>query len=182
MQKHTWRRYSWLHITKNLQSFSKTATSFHRSTTRTVSCNVPGLSVGGWSSDSWCLYFFRRINWTLFSRLMCRRSLLDLNQLDSSPVKTTGAYRMEGAKEIGKESRTTGRLWKAVRKTTLNALLPELQRFEMEISKKMEIWRMLIHELWLNGRWQTKAHVGGLTDSSEEADVVNCFSSVQTSN
>lgn len=60
--------------------------------------------------------FFRRINWTLFSRLMCRRSLLDLNQLDSSCVKTTEATRMEGAKEIGKESCTTGRLWKLSRK------------------------------------------------------------------
>lgn len=35
--------------------------------------------------------FSHRINWTLSSWLMCRRSLLDLDQLDGSRVETTGA-------------------------------------------------------------------------------------------
>lgn len=68
---------------------------FHQSITRELSLVVSLASasfflLAGWWSDGWCLYFFHRINWTLSSWLMCSGSLLDLDQLDSSRVKTTG--------------------------------------------------------------------------------------------
>lgn len=71
-------------------------TCFHHCITRELSLVVSLASasfflLAGWWSNGWCLYFFHCINWTLSSWLMCSGSLLDLDQLESSQVKTTKA-------------------------------------------------------------------------------------------
>lgn len=49
---------------------------------------------------------FLRINWTLSSWLMCSGSLLDLNQLYRSRVKTTGAW--DGRSQMNGEGKRRG--------------------------------------------------------------------------
>lgn len=126
----------------------------------------------GWWSDGWCLFFFFfcRINWTLSSWLMCSRSLLDLNQLYSSRVKTTGAW--DGGSQMNGEGKPRHRkVARSCREdNSQSALRLEQQRFQIKMCRQ----RL--------SPWQVEAHAGGLTDSSEEGGVVDCIYSVQTSN
>lgn len=77
--------------------------------------------LGVWWNGVDVYIFSPSINWTLSSWLMCSQSLLDLDQLGSSRVKTTGVR--DGRRERKRQgSRAAGSLWKTVRQTTVSVL------------------------------------------------------------